>query len=901
MEDKFLLYTGIILAIVIVGIFALLPKENIEDEIIKFLESSISPKGSVRLAQFQSSDVYEEAAAKSYMAELLSKIGVSIADREYFFRSRYEEEALSDFGLLKNTYFDKPETAKYSISLKVLKDSLEISVANLESAITRTKIFKRPEYFNKVVDSLKSIKPKVLDVKFTANYSEAQVTIMANYPFTQTLAVFVNSKSAGTYTLREDVVTFKIQGVKAGQKFELSIIPSNAERVGDVYSRTFVAEYPPSTVKSLSIAFDTKDKKVRYYFTYPDSDYPDLIFELKTPFGVYKKSYPVFDEPLVLGRRYEVSITAMGRYGTSEVTTFSVKTPPESPKVSYSISDNVVTLKMHHQNEFPVSYEIEVGGKRYVTKESEWSYRVPLTGINHTFKVSCVDGDKVSEPTIVDVFVKSPLIAPVLRVVETGDVGIITVDDIKFLDFKEFRIYVNGNEVARSNTYALKLEPDSIYNIKAVWLNTLGESSPEASLTLLTSPATPQLNWRQEGEKLIVSVVDPSKNVKAEGYELSIGGLKINDKFVDGKSEKVIEGLATGDKYVLTVHSYLGERKSPVLTQVINTYSYNIPRPTSVEANVVEQFVTLKWHAKKPSDFSHFIVVKKVGNVEATFRTTEMFFVDANVEKGKKVYYTVKTCNSSGICSEGETVFVYTIPEKPKVRYSVREGSIRLEFENVNEYPVKFIVKRDGKEVYRGENNFFEEQLERDGSVYKYDVYCSINGMLSAPETFLITMHSPLTKPTVDILDTGKAITIKVTRPAVKDYRETVIVVNGVKYISEVYSINKESDKIYNIKAYWVNTAGQSSDPFEVSLTTAPRKPLVDYIRKENVVHFTISDPSMNVKAEKFIIEYGARKFESSDGKLSIDLDENKILHEFRIYSVHKNTFSEPVEVIVVK
>ncbi|MEN3042223.1 MAG: hypothetical protein ABDH59_02820 [Fervidobacterium sp.] len=362
----------------------------------------------------------------------------------------------------------------------------------------------------------------------------------------------------------------------------------------------------------------------------------------------------------------------------------------------------------------------------------------------------------------------------------------------------------------------------------------------------------------------------------------------------------MLENLADGKYYTAFVRAVRGSYKTPEKIIQITTVSNVINPPTLKSSVVFEGTIMLEWDAQLPADFSHFKIVRKLGSEERIYHLTANNFTDVGVPNGKLISYLISLVNKSGGQSQPLNIQVKTFPEKPKVSYKYENGRFSFVFENQNDYDVDFRVDRNGQEVYRGREKNFVDDVKADGSDYIYKVYAVSQGMQSKPVELLVTAYAPLTAPKVNVSQSEDLIVISILRPETKDYKESVLEINGVIYKTELFSVKNEPDKVYKVKAYWVNKAGDNSAVSELIIETFPRQPIVDYKLDGNQVILKISDPSKVLKAEKFVILYGANKFETTSNEISISIDTTKVLHEFRVFSIYKEKTSPQTTIVVV-
>ncbi|MEN3042224.1 MAG: hypothetical protein ABDH59_02825 [Fervidobacterium sp.] len=509
--------------LVLVGLFLLMPRDNVEAEIVKFFEQTMNKNYSVRFSDVVGESAYEESAAKVYFAELLAKSKYDIADRGKFFKTRWEEQALADLGLVKGLNFEKPEMARYSLSIDVLKDAFKITVADLSMATTYTKAFAFPERYKSLVSSIGSIPPRVMGIKQDYEQRDLVINMDVNYPFTEKVTVVVNNKTYGTYTVTSEGFKFKIQNVKPGEVYDVSVTPvDKRNKAGQVFSRRLIVELPPEPVISMST--NITGNSINYTWTHPNLSYPELRFLIQTLSGKYTTTVPMFSEDLKYGKLYNVNITAVGKYGESETKSFVVKTPPDKPLVNADVDFEKIKLNIVNTNDYDVKYLISVDGKIFETSSSYFEYKVPLAGITYKVEVQAVDGNNFSQPTVLDVKTKTRMYAPKVKAEIVNGTLVIVVEVINAPDLKEYSIVVNGKEVSKETKYVENAQPDTVYDIRVSWINKDNERSPETRVVLETYPLQPEVLYTQSGSNLIIDVKDPSKNVKAEFFEVMIDG-----------------------------------------------------------------------------------------------------------------------------------------------------------------------------------------------------------------------------------------------------------------------------------------------------------------------------------------------------------------------------------------
>jgi len=893
MSENTLMILGLVL-IVAVAVFFLMPKPNPEEDIVRFFSETMNKNYAVRFSDVTGDTPYEEAAAKVYFAELLAQNKYDIADRGKFFKTRWEEQALADLGLVKDLYFEKPEMARYSLAIEVLKDSFKITVADLLSVTTYTKTFGFPEKYRKLLSSVQGISPRVVEVKQDYEQRDLVINAIVNYPFTEKVSVSANGKTYGVYTVTSEAFRFKIQNVKPGEVYDVNITPlDRRNKSGQVFSRRLIVELPPEPVISMSTSIS--GGKITYTWTHPNLSYPELKFIVDTLLGRYTTTAPALTEELRYGRLYNVKITAVGKYGQSETKSFVVKTPPDKPSVRADVYFDTIKLYITNTNDYDVKYLISIDGKTYETNKNYFEYKVSMPGILYKVEVQAVDGSNYSQTVSLNVQTKTPMYAPKVKAEIVSGTLVVNVDKITAIDLKEYSIIINGKEVSRSNQYVENAQPDMVYDIRVKWINKDNDQSPETRVVLETFPLQPDVVYSQSGKDLIIDVKDPSKNVKAESFEV----------IVDGKTYKttgrlVLENFANGKTYTVFVHAIRGSYKTPAKIIQIPTISNIIPAPTLKTYTVLENIVTLEWDAQLPFDFLNFRIVRKMGNEEKIYQSAVNKFTDTGMPNGKAITYTITTVNKAGIQSQPLTLQIKSFPEKPKVSYKYDNGKVTFTFENQNEYEVEYKVERSGQEIYKGKDNTFTDTVKADGSMYFYKVYALSGTIQSKPVELMVTAYAPLTAPKVNVSRSGESIIITVVRPDSKDYKESYLEINGVTYKTEVFSLKNEPDKVYNVKAYWVNTSGDKSPSTELTIETSPKPPIVEYKLENNRVTLKISDPSSVLKAEKFVILYGASRFETTKNEISIDIDTSKMLHEFKVYSMYKENSSPQTSVIVV-
>lgn len=897
--DNLLLILGVALLAGLL-VFLLLPRPDVEAELATFLTANVNREFALRLDKVQGASPYEDAAAKVYVAEILGSAGLKVADRGRFFRTRWEEEALIDLGLLKGLAFEKPEAARYALSVEVLGDLLKLTLADLVTGFTVTKTFPRSEKFSRLLQIVRGVPPRVISVNHSFERNDLVIRAVVNFPFVQRVSVSANNKTVGTYSVNADEFSFKIQNLRPGEVVDVSLTPLDVGgRQGQVFTRRFIAELPPEPVVSMSSS--VSGGRITYAWTYPNPQYPDLRFEVSTALGNYTVTGTTLSEELRLGKLYNVRITAVGKYGRSETKSFVVKTPPSKPEVTASTSFDVIQLNIRNTCEYTVTYVINVDGKNFETSRNSFEYRVPTPGIPYRIEVRAVDGPNSSEPVVVTVQTKTPMGAPKVKAeIVGGATLLVTVDRITAPDFRSFSIVVNGREVSTSSQYSEAAKPDTIYDVRVRWFNTFGDASPEARAVVETFPLPPDVRWTQRGSDIVVEFIDPSKNVKAEAFEMIVEGRSYRTR----TTQLTLEGFGNGKTYSAIVYAVKGDYKTPTRIVEMKTHSQPTQPPVIKNVFVQEGIVALEWTATKPVDFSHYIVVRRAGNDTKTVQTREEKLTDSPVPNGKLMNYTIRLVNAQGLESPPTHVEVKTFPEKPRVEVSYEIGKFTFRLTNTNEYEVEYRIERGGREVYRGKASTFTDTVDADGSLHTYRIYALTETAQSRPEERVLTAHSPLSAPSVNVSRAADSIVVTAQRPNVKDFREMYIEVDGTPFKTEVYSLRNEPDRIFYVKAYWVNTAGQKSAEATVTIQTVPRPPLVEHRYEAGKVTLRIADPSERLRAEKFVVSYAGQRIElpASGGivEYTVPVDTNRSVHEFRIQSLRGETRSAETIVVVV-